>query len=343
VTGQPISLLTSGVIPPALVNTLINASAVITDLNQNAAGNFANRIEQNTLNAGLRPNPQFAAAAYLSNGADSNYNSLQLTLRRRFANGLLFNSSWTWSKAIDNQSSDPVGTSGTPGAGGGGLIDSNNLRENRARANWDRTHVWTTTWIYELPFGRDRKWMNSSSGIVNALVGGWSISGFNAMMTGSPFSILSGVRTAIGSTNSRAVLASGTALPDASLKKNTGRAQPGPYFFEDASAFTYAPPGSIGMGRNVFTGPGYWDVDASITKSFRIRETSEVMFRLEAFNALNHVNYRSLGDTTVGSNSITSANFGTACCQTRPTATSTAIVSNGEAYRVIQAVLKIVF
>ena len=65
--------------------------------------------------------------------------------------------------------------------------------------------------------------------------------------------------------------------------------------------------------------------------------------RVEAFNALNHVNFRKLGSTSVGSTSILSTNFGTACCQTESTSTSTAIVSNGEAYRVVQLVLKATF
>jgi hypothetical protein len=100
------------------------------------------------------------------------------------------------------------------------------------------------------------------------------------------------------------------------------------------------------MGRNSFTGPGYWDVDASIAKEFLVRERMRARFTLEAFNALNHTNYRSLADATAGSTasppvSILSPQFGQSCCQTRPTATSTAIVSNGEAYRVFQAVLKL--
>jgi NADH:ubiquinone oxidoreductase subunit B-like Fe-S oxidoreductase len=66
-------------------------------------------------------------------------------------------------------------------------------------------------------------------------------------------------------------------------------------------------------------------------------------FRVEAFNALNHANFRTLSGASVGSNSILSTNFGTACCQTESVSTSTAIVSNGEAYRVVQLVLKVVF
>jgi hypothetical protein len=336
ITGQTIPMLTSGVVTSAF----LTSSATITDLDQNAAGNLAGRLENGFLGLGLRPNPQFGTAAYLSNGADSNYHSLQATFRKLFSNGFQLNSSFTWSKAMDNQSSDPVGTSGTPGAGGGGVINSHDLRGNRARANWDRKFVSVTNWIYELPFGKGHRFLANGGGLVNGILGGWSIQGFNALMSGTPFTVTSGARTGFSSALSRAVLAPGvTELPDAKLKVKPGVT--GPVFFMDTTQFAIAPPGSIGMGRNVFTGPGYWDIDASVSKTFDITERLSSKFSVEAFNALNRTNYRSLADATVGSTSILSPQFGQTCCQSRPTATSTAIVSNGEAYRVIQAVLKI--
>ena len=184
----------------------------------------------------------------------------------------------------------------------------------------------------------------NKDGVLNTVLGGWSIQGFNALMSGTPFSVSSGFKTAYYNTsstvNSRAVLAPGvTSLPDASLKTKAGVV--GPVFFNDNSAFAVASPGSTGMGRNTFTGPGFWDVDASVSKTFDITERLKTKFTLEAFNALNHTNYRSLADATQGSVNVLSPQFGQSCCQTRPVATSTAIVSNGEAYRVIQAVLKI--
>src|SRR5262249_2839111 len=161
-----------------------------------------------------RPNTQFNTIAYLSNGADSVYHSMQASLRKRFSAGFQFNTSFTWSKAIDDQSSDPVGTGSTPSAGGGGVVDATNLRGNRARANWDLKFVSVTNWIYELPFGKGRKWGANSSALLNSIVGGWSIQGFNALMSGTPFSVSSGVPSAFNGANSRAILAPGvTDLP----------------------------------------------------------------------------------------------------------------------------------
>jgi hypothetical protein len=335
-TGNSIPLVTSGVVN----GTFVNSSTTKTDLLQNAAGNFAGRIEQTTLAAHLRPNQQFSSIIYLSNSADSVYHSLQTTLRKRYSSGLLLNVGYTFGKAIDDQSGDPVGTSYNPTTTT--ASDSHNLRLDRGRADFDRTHVLSITGIYDLPFGQGKPFFSSAHGIVQSIIGGWSVQGLNSVMSGEPYSIISGAKTAnyTSATNgtSRAILVG--AVPDSSLKYVGTN---GPVFFTDTSAFALAPPGSTGMGRNTFEGPWYWDVDAAVAKSFHPSERIAVNFRMEAFNAFNHANFRKLGSTSVGSTSILSTNFGTACCQTQSTSTSTAIVANGEAYRVVQFVAKVSF
>jgi hypothetical protein len=333
-TGAAIPLVTSG----TLTSTFVNSSSTITDLQQNAAGNFAGRIEQTTLAAHLRPNQQFSSIIFLSNQADSVFHSFQTTVRKRFATGLLLNFAYTYGKAIDDQSGDPVGTSYAPTTST--AIDNNNLRLDRARADFDQRHVASTTFIYELPVGKGRHFMSSAPKAVDAVLGGWSLQGFNSWMSGEPFSISSGAKTANYSATSRAVIV-GNTLPADSLHAKAGVT--GPVFFDNTSAFALAPAGSTGMGRNMFQGPSFWDVDGAISKSFQPVERLKFTFRMEAFNAMNHANYRKLGSTSVGSTSILSPNFGVACCQTQSTATSTAIVSNGEAYRVVQFVVKAVF
>ena len=278
---------------------------------------------------------------FLSNGADSVYHSMQTTLRKRFSNGFLVNVAWTYSKVIDDQSTDPIVTTFTPTSVQ--VLDSTNLRNERARADFDQKHVVTATWIYELPFGEGKKFFgNKGSGFVNAVLGGWQVQGLMTSMSGEPFSVSSGAKTAVYSTatNSRAALTSNV-LPDATLKSKPGKI--GPVYFLDTTGFALPAPGSSGMGRNMFNSPRYWDMDGAIAKNFNIGERVKGMFRLEAFNALNHANFRSLRNASVGSNSILNPNFGTACCQSLATATSTAIVSNGEAYRVAQMVLRLSF
>jgi hypothetical protein len=333
VAGQTISI-------PGITSTFLNSSSTITDLQQNAAGNFAGRIEQNTLAAHLRPNQQFGSIIFLSNSADSVYHSLQTTLRKRFGNGLLFNFAYTLSKVIDDQSGDPIVTTFTPTSVS--TINSQNISADRGRADFDQKHVIILTWIYELPFGKGQKWLSHAPKAIDAIFGGWALQGFNSNMSGQPFSISSGSKTAFysSSTNSRAVLLTNT-LPDDSLHAKAGVL--GPVYFDNTSAFALAPPGSIGMGRNMFNGPWYWDMDGSISKTFSATERVKITFRMEAFNALNRANFRKLSSASVGSTSILSPNFGLAGNQTLATSTSTAIVSNGEAYRVAQAVLRVAF
>lgn len=330
--STPVPLVASGV----LTSAFVNSSTTITDLQQNAAGNFAGRIEQTTLAAHLRPNQQFSSVIQIGNQADSIYHSWQTTLRKRFSAGLLMNFSYTFGKVLDVQSGDPVGTSYGPTTSS--ASDSTNLRLDRGRADFDQRHVTTVTWIYELPFGKGKPFMKSANRAVDAVLGGWSFQGFNSVMSGEPFSVSSGAKTAQYGASSRAILTT-PSLPDDSLHPGAV----GPVFFSSTAGFALAPAGNTGMGRNMFQGPIFWDMDGALSKSFQATERFKFTFRAEAFNALNHSNFRKLGSTSVGSTSILSSNFGTACCQTQSTSTSTAIVSNGEAYRVVQFVLKMTF
>ena len=91
--------------------TFVNSSTTQTDLNQNAAGNFASRLEGSTLAAGLRPNQQFNQILMIDNGGDSNYHAAQFTFRKRYDKaGVLVNGAYTFAKSIDNLSIDPVGS-----------------------------------------------------------------------------------------------------------------------------------------------------------------------------------------------------------------------------------------
>jgi Carboxypeptidase regulatory-like domain len=332
VTGIPVPYVTSGV----LTSAFVNSSTSITDIQQNAAGDFAGRIEQTTLAAHLRANQQFSNIILLSNKADSIYHSWQTSIRKRFSQGLLLNFNYTYGKVIDDMSGDPVGTSYNPTTST--AIDSNNLRADRGRADFDQRRTAVLTWIYELPFGKGKPFMQTSNRFVQALFGGWQLQGFNSNQSGEPFSVTSGSKTFQYGANSRVALTGANAPSDSLVPGSLG-----PVFFTSTAGFQLAAAGSTGIGRNTFQGPSFWDMDGAISKNFPITERVKMNFRMEAFNALNHANFRSLAGTSVGSNSILSTSFGTACCQTQSVSTSTAIVSNGEAYRVVQFVLKLVF
>lgn len=332
----------------------LNSTTTQTELDINGAGSFARRIEDNTLGLKLRPNQQFGLITYLDNSGDSNYHAAQFTLRRRFSSGLGLSMAYTWGKSIDNQSVDPVGASS-----GGGLSTTNSrtptdirdFREERARSDFDRTHVFTGASVWEVPLGRGRRYWNSAPGIVNQLFGGWSINTIFNYMTGEPFAVRSGAFTSNGSHESRA----GVQAPvKAQLQEIPGTPLPGPVLFKAVAnvktcgvdlneAFCLPAPGTNGAGRNIFTAPSYWNVDFGFIKTFAITERVKLQFRTEMFNAFNHTNFDNPRDASTGSPSIRSNVFASACCAgVAPPSTQT-IVQTGEAARVIQFALKLQF
>ena len=268
-----------------------------------------------------------------------------MTFRKRYDRaGLLLNGAYTLSKSIDNLSIDPV-----LATVGGGLTttnsrtpaDSRNYRNERARSDYDELHVLNIAGIYELPFGQGKPLFNGANRLLDAIIGGWSLNGIYTYQSGEPFTVRSGVLTANFSAQSRAALKPGVSLPQAQLQSKGGVI--GPVFFPNAEAFTFPAPGELGIGRNIFQGPNYWNLDAGISKGFRIGEGVRLVFRTELFNALNHANFRNPRDASVGSPAITSGVFGQACCVTLSTASSATTNQNGESWRVVQLALKLTF
>ncbi len=336
--GTPVPIVTSG----AVTSAFVNSSTTKTDLSQNGAGNLAGRIEQNFLTLHLRPNQQFGAITYLDSGADSYYHAAQVTLRKRFRSGLMWGLAYTFAKSIDDQSVDPVGASS-----GGGLsttnsrtpADTRTWRNERAVSDFNRTHVLTMSAIYELPFGKGKLLAHDAPAFVNHVIGGWSLNGIFTGQSGEPFSIRSGVFTSNFSHQSRADLVG--PKPSADLKSAAGAV--GPVQFTDASSFAIPAPGGDGMGRNVFYGPKYLNIDLGLTKNFQLTEKLKMQLRAEAFNALNHPNFDNPVNSSAGSASILSTVFGQTCCATvAPPATQT-IIQTGESARIVQLALKIQF
>ncbi len=346
-------LQTQGGLSATAAASFLNSTTTTSELDINGAGSFARRIEDNTLGLKLRPNQQFALITYLDNSGDSNYHAAQFTLRRRFSTGLGVSLAYTFGKSIDNQSVDPVGASS-----GGGLSTTNSrtptdirdFREERARSDFDRTHVFTGASVWEVPVGRGRRFMSNAPGFVNQLLGGWSINTIYTHMTGEPFAVRSGAFTSNGSHEGRA----GVQAPvTAQLQELPGSPLAGPVLFKPVNALTCGvdltqpfcipAPGQNGAGRNIFVAPSYWNVDFGFVKIFQVNERVKIQFRTEMFNAFNHTNFDNPRDASTGSPSIRSSVFASSCCAgVAPPSTQT-IVQTGEAARVIQFALKFQF
>ena len=353
-TGQSQSAATTS------ATNFINSSTTVTDLNRNSVGNFAVRIENTVLGLKLRPNQQFGVITYLDNSGDSNYHAAQFTLRRRFSTGLGLSMAYTYGKSIDNQSVDPVGASS-----GGGLSTTNsrtptdirNFREERARSDFDRRQVLQAASVWELPVGKGHRFLSSSRGILNQMLGGWTINSIYTFQSGEPFAVRSGSFTANGSHESRA----GVQLPvQPQLQYLPGQTFAGPVLFKPIAndpltgnpatcgvdltqAFCLPVPGTNGAGRNIFTAPSYWNLDLGFIKTFVLTERFKLQFRTEMFNALNHPNFDNPRDASVGSPSIRSPVFAQTCCAAVAPPSTQTIVQTGESARVIQFALKLQF
>ncbi|HKC64022.1 MAG TPA: hypothetical protein VKB86_10310, partial [Pyrinomonadaceae bacterium] len=343
-TAPPLlSLLqTQGGMTASAAAAFLNSSTVAGQLATNAAGSFAVRIENTTLAAKLRPNQQFSRITYIDSGGDSYYHAMQITLRRRFSSNFGLDMAYTFGKSIDDQSFDPVGTSSNGGIGTSTTTsrspaDIRNWREERARSDFDRTHVLTVATVWDLPFGRGQRFLRDARGIVNHILGGWEFNSIYTFMSGEPFSVRSGVLTSNGTHVSRALVTD----PTIQARLQTVAGFVGPGVFANSQGFAIPPPGSNGSGRNIFTAPSYWNLDIGIIKTFQLTERMKLQFRTEMFNALNHPNFDNPRDASVGSPTFTSSLFGSTCCATVAPNTTTNVIQTGEAARVIQFGLKL--
>jgi hypothetical protein len=339
-TAAQIPLLTAGV--SGINAAFVNSTTVQSQLASNAAGAFAERIENTTLAFRLRPNQQFSRITYIDNQGSSVYHAAQFTLRRRFASGLGLNMAYTFAKSTDNQSVDPVGTTS-----GGALstttsravADIRDLKNEWAVSDFDRTHVLTANSVWEVPVGRGRRLLNDLPGALNHVLGGWTINTIYTFMTGEPFQVNSGQRTSNAAHVSRALVTDPNVRARLQFLPNVL----GPVVFENQQGLAVPPPGSNGSGRNIFRGPNYWNVDLGIVKMFEITERFRLQFRTEMFNAFNHPNFDNPRSASVGSPTLGSSQFGRTCCTTVAPNTATNVIQTGESARIIQFGLKLQF
>jgi hypothetical protein len=202
-------------------------------------------------------------------GTDTWYNSLQIKLDRRVGDGFFLTSSYTWSKGLNYSEDD------------GGLAINMNRDLNKARMNDNRTHVFTQSYMWDLPFGKGKKW--ASSGPAMWIAGGWQIQGLLSMMTGTWFAPgVSGVVNAPGNADRPNFIAPVRYL---------GGAGPGQKFFDPAS-FAIPAQNTLGnAGRNIIQGPGVVNLDAALHREFLIKEGMNLALRIESFNFSNTPHY----------------------------------------------------
>ena len=249
-----------------------------------------NQLRSGTLQAhpgvnvnALRPYPGYSDITQYTTGSNSNYNALQIQVRKQFNGGGLINAAYTWSKSIDTLS----GFSSRP-------MDSYNVRGDRGLSDFDRRHMFVLTYVYPLPFWQSQnKWYQKA-------FGGWQLSGITTIQTGLPLNLSIPV--------DQAGTGVGGQRPSVVSDWQVSNQNASEWF--NGNAFALPAAGTFGsLGRNVVVGPGLDSWDVSAQKSFAVTEQVKLQFRAEMFNAPNHVSFYSVGTQLGASNfgQVTSA------------------------------------
>jgi hypothetical protein len=262
--------------------------------------NLFARYTLNLINplTGKRPLAGFSSFGLKANDANNNFNALQVSINRRFTRGLLYQANYMWSHGITDAS---IGSGESVG------IQNMACRAcDRSRTNIDVRHTITSNFIYELPFGRGKQFLQD--GPASKILGGWGLSGIVSARSGIPVNITmtrkAGDLLDGNTSGQRPNLVPGVSLYAANQTISQ--------WFNPA-AFSLPAKGTWGnLGRYAVTGPDMFEVDSTLQKRFHLTEGLALNFRASAYNLFNHPVFKnpsgSIGSLT-GSAPV-SGNFG---------------------------------
>ncbi|HET6177175.1 MAG TPA: TonB-dependent receptor [Candidatus Sulfotelmatobacter sp.] len=245
-----------------------------TDINQAPPSQFT----CSGYNCGA-PNPVFNNIIAQIYTGYSNYNALQERLQKRMSNGLTFQVNYAWSKWLD------TGTGNGHGSGVDIYQNAFDPAANYGPANGNAAHTLVGQVVYQLPYGRGRRF--PLHGIVDQVAGGWTISSLFQWHTGTPFtpviqgSVASGIDPG---------LRAGTLYPDLVGDPHVSNPSVNQWF--NPAAYANPAPGTFGnVSRNSLVGPAFSNVNIGIAKEFPIHESMGLEIKANAYNAFNHVNF----------------------------------------------------
>ena len=257
-----------------------------------------NQVHPNTLGydvaSASRPFTSFAVIQSVANAAKSNYNSGTLELSRRGSKALTFDASYTLTRDLSNAGG------ATPNAfavaGGAFLTDRFNPGLDYGNVAYDRRHRFLATYLYDLPFGRSRRWLNTG-GVANWIVGGWQLGGVTIVQSG-PF--LTPYQQSVDPANTNILTTVGqtrpnqdrTVSPYATHRTTTQWLNPNAFSYDnlqDASGVGIGRFGNAPVGGVV--GPGTVNQSLSLAKGFALSGPARFLLSVAAANVFNHRNY----------------------------------------------------
>ncbi len=239
-----------------------------------------------------RPYPDFSGITLIQNASNSSYHSFQMTAEKRYSAGLSFLASYTFSKALGDEST----------LNQNAIQDPRCDRCEKGRLDFDVRHRIIGSYGYDLPLGPGRKFLNHG-GPAALLFGGWGISGITTIQSGFPLTVTTRDNANTGGRNYPNLVTGVDVNPsDRTINNWIPRAA-----FVDAPQFTYG-----NEGRGIIDSPGLVLFDFSIIRQFKIRETKMVALHADFFNLFNHANF---GFPVTN---LTAGNFGTISSAAEP-------------------------
>jgi hypothetical protein len=231
----------------------------------------------------------------------SNYNALQVRYEQRMVGGLTLLNSFTWSHSLDNASASLEANSPSP-------QDANNTAADYSQSDYNLPIANVTSLVYELPFGRGRKFMNSLNFLVDGVLGGWQLSAINTAQAGTPFNIgyspnaATAVSPQIGATFRGANEYRPNVVPGQPVTQGRSVKQANTGYIQYINLNAYSLPATRnGAGtllspfgnarRNPGRSPAFYQTDLAANKKFNTPlESLKVEFRTEFYNIFNHTN-----------------------------------------------------
>jgi hypothetical protein len=244
----------------------------------------------------------YSSAGLIAGIANSSYNALETSLRKRFSHGISFLGSYTFSKSIDDASSfNMTGSAAKPVAGENDLAQNPfDLAAERGRSLFDARHRFVFSYQWSLPF-----WQHPE-GWYQQILGKWQVNGITTLMSGTPFTVFDS--NDVSQQGSAPEITGFSAYrPNFVAGQNPNSGPHSANAWLNAGAFARITPNPNSpvqqfgsAGRNIAEGPGYANWDFSALKNIRVAEGKEFQFRAELFNILNHTNFR-LPDSDISS------------------------------------------